>query len=458
MVEECDNAATGEGEMLDADRHADSPEADPSESAPPQAASAPQILLARTRALVAQLRPWRYRGPALLGALAAAWIFGVPLVLGPVVDVVPVVRANFVQSVVASGHVEAPFRVTIGSQITGVVVDVPVSEGQTVSAGDTLIALDDREARSSVVQTEGVVAQAEARVRQMRELTLPSAEQSLFQAKATLTNAQLAFDRISQLARTGVSTRVALDEATKSLDIARSQVRSAEFLVYTNRPGGSDYVMVETQLEQARANLRTAQARLSYTKIAAPRDGVLISRNVERGNVVQPANVLMALSPAGETQLVVQIDEKNLALVALGQKALVSADAYPKEIFAAEVVYINPGIDLQRASVEVKLRVPNPPADLRQDMTVSIDIETATRAGALVAPSTVLRGLSTDKPWVLKVSGVRARRQAVTVGLVSGGRAEILDGLSENDLLVPSTSVIKDGARVRSRLALGRAS
>jgi HlyD family secretion protein len=443
--------------MLDTDRHADVLDGGLPATAPPQAVSLPQVLRARTRALASRLWPWRYSGPMLLGTLAATWVFGVPFVLGPVVDVMPVVRANFVQSVVASGHVEAPFRVNIGSQITGVVVDVPVSEGQTVKAGDTLIVLDDREARSSVVQSEGVVAQAEARVRQMRELTLPSAEQSLAQAKATLTNAQLVHDRISQLARTGVSTRASLDEATKSLDIARSQVRSAEFLVYTNRHGGSDYVMVETQLEQARANLRTAQARLSYTRITAPRDGVLISRSVERGNVVQPANVLMALSPAGEIQLVVQIDEKNLALVGLGQKALVSADAYPKDTFAAEVVYINPGIDLQRASVEVKLRVPNPPSYLRQDMTVSIDIETATRAEALVAPSTALRGLNTDKPWVLKVSSARARRQAVTVGLVSAGKAEILDGLSGNDVLLPSTSMIKDGARIRPRLALGRA-
>ena len=269
-----------------------------------------QIWSQRLHAAAAIAWSWRFRAPALLAAIAALWIFGVPLVLGPVVTVDPVIRADFVQSVVASGHVEAPFRVNIGSQITGVVADVPVAEGQSVKAGDTLIVLDDREPRAAVIQAEGAVAQAEARLRQIRELTLPSAEEALGQAQATLLNAQQVYDRATQLAKNGIATKATLDDATKSLNIARAQVRGAEFLVFTNRPGGSDYVMAETLLNQAHANLATAHSRLSYTVIKAPRDGILISRGVERGSIVQPSNVLMRLSPSGDTQLIVQIDEK----------------------------------------------------------------------------------------------------------------------------------------------------
>jgi HlyD family secretion protein len=403
-------------------------------------------------AAVAHLWRWRFRAPALLGALAVLWYFGAPVLLGPVVNADTIVRADFVQSVVASGHVEAPFRVNIGSQITGIVANIPVSEGQAVKAGDTLIVLDDREARAAVVQAESAVAQAEARLRQMRELTVPSAEEALRQATATLVNAQQTHDRVAKLAGDGYGTRAALDEATKSLNIARAQVRNAELQVFTNRPGGSDYVMAETQLNQARASLATAQSRLSYTVITAPRDGILISRDVERGNIVQPSNVLMKLSPTGDTQLVVQIDEKNLGLIAIGQKALASADAFPRETFAAEVVYINPGIDLQRASVEAKLRVPEPPAYLRQDMTVSVDIEVATRPGALVVPAASLRGMTTGKPWVMKVNSGHAARQPVKVGLVSAGKAEILDGLEAGDLVIPATATIVDGARIRARI------
>jgi len=415
----------------------------------------PAMVLRKLRPVLEAAWRWRFRAPALLVALVAVWFFGVPFVFGPVVDVSPVVRAEFVQSVVASGHVEAPFRVNIGSQITGVVVDVPVGEGQSVRAGDVLILLDNREAKAAVIQAEGAVAQAEARLRQLHELALPSAEEALAQARATLLNAQNVYDRAAELAGKGVTTKATLDDPTRALNIAQAQVRSAEFQVFTNRPGGSDYVMAETLLNQARANLVTSQSRFTYTIIKAPRDGVLIWRDVERGNVVQPNNLLMKLSPFVDTELVVQIDERNLGLLRVRQKALASADAFPNDIFEAEVIYINPGVDLQRASVEVKLRLLNPPTYLRQDMTVSVDIETARHPGALVAPTESVRGLAGGHPWVMKVEGRHAKRQQVSVGLVSGGKAEILDGLNKGDRVISATVTVKEGARIRARTAPG---
>ncbi len=213
----------------------------------------------------------------------------------------------------------------------------------------------------------------------------------------------------------------------------------------------------ETLLNQARASLAAAQSRLSYTVIAAPRDGVLISRDVERGNIVQPSNVLMKLSPAGATLLVVQIDEKNLGLIAIGQEALASSDAFPKDTFTGRVVYINPGIDLQRASVEVKLIAPSPPAYLRQDMTVSVDIEVSRRPAALVVPAASIIGLGAVNPAVLKVVGGRAVRQSVKVGLTSAGKAEIIDGLKVGDHVLSAPAGIKDNARIRARTTPARA-
>lgn len=366
----------------------------------------PQPWEKNLRSAAPHLWRWRYRAPALLGALVALWYFGTLILFGPVINADAVVRADFVQSVVASGHVEAPFRVNIGSQITGVVASVPVDEGQEVKAGDTLIVLDDREARTAVAQAEATLARDQA----------------------SLVKANRDAVRLSELFAKGTAAKVTLDDARTSVDVLTATVK------------------------QDAASLATAQSRLSYTVITAPRDGRLISRDVERGNIVQPSNVLMKLSPMGDTQLVVQIDEKNLGLIAIGQKALASADAFPKESIAAEVVYINPGVDLQRASVEVKLRVPEPPAYLSQDMTISVDIEVAKRPNTLVVPAASLRGMKSDKPWVMKVNGWHARRQPVKVGLVSAGKAEIVDGLQEGDLVLPATATIKDGARIRARV------
>ena len=111
---------------------------------------------------------------------------------------------------------------------------------------------------------------------------------------------------------------------------------------------------------------------------------MLISRSVEVGDVVQPGKALMVLAASGQPQILIQIDEKNLSKIALGQKAFGSADAFASQRFDAVVGYINPGIDAARGSVEVKLNVANPPAYLRQDMTVSVDIETARRTATVV--------------------------------------------------------------------------
>lgn len=387
--------------------------------------------------------------PALSAVLAIAFYFGGPLMFGPVISASPLVRMDLVQTLVASGHVETPFRVSVSSQITGVVAAIPVNEGQQVSAGAALIQLDDSEAKASVVIAEGQLAQAEARVRQVRDLTLPSAEQSLVEARATLVNMQQIFERASKLLSGGISTRVAFDDATKNLDVARGHVRSAELTVFTNSPGGPDFTIAETQAAQAQATLRAAQSRLGYTVIKAARDGLLIWRDVEVGNSVLPGKELLRLSPSGDMQISIQIDEKNLGLVALHQQALASADAFSNDRFPATVIFINPGIDLQRASVEVKLNVANPPAYLRQDMTVSVDIEVARRANALIASVGDLFDLSTGQPWLLKVSDGYARRQPVTVGLISAGKAEILSGLLEGDVVVPAAAGLKDGARVR---------
>ena len=85
-------------------------------------------------------------------------------------------------------------------------------------------------------------------------------------------------------------------------------------------------------------------------------------------------------------------------------------------------------------------------------MTISVDVEVARHPGVLIVPAAALRGGSTDKPWVLKINGTHAQRQNVKTGIVSAGRAEILDGLKEGELVVPANAAIKDGARIRPQI------
>lgn len=406
------------------------------------------------RALWNAARP--YRGAALaVGAIVALAIgFGPRLLFGPEVEAVAVVQRDFVQTVVASGHVEAPHRVSVGTQITGTVKRVPVAEGQSVVAGQVLIELEDAESRAALLQAEVAVQQAEARLRQLRELQAPVAEQSLRQAEITLDNARAQARRVEDLFQRNFVGQAALDDANKAAALAEAQLRVARKQLETTRSGGSDEAMALSALAQARASAEVARSRLRYATIVAPAAGTLIARNVEAGDVVQPGKALMVLSPAGRTELVVQIDERNLNLLAVGQRAQASADAYPDLRFPAELAYINPGVDAQRGSVEVKLAVAKPPAYLREDMTVSVDIQVAMRSRAVLVTTAAVRDADGVQPWVLKVSAGRAQRQPVRLGLRGGGMSEVIDGLRAGDLVVTSASAdLGDRGRVRPVVA-----
>jgi HlyD family secretion protein len=400
----------------------------------------------------------RWLKPALLIvlALAAAGFLLRNAILGKPVETYEAARSDLVQSVVASGRITTPQRVSVGAVITGRVTRIPVKEGQGVKRGDVLIELDDEDERAAVAQARGAVAQAEAKLRQLRELGLPAAEQALLQAQANHTQARLQYERAVELKTKGFVSQAALDDAQRNLDVAESQLRAARLQVESNRPAGSDFALAQTALAQARASLNLAQAKLDQTVVRAPVDGTLIARSVEPGNVVQSGKELMALAPVGETQVVVQIDEKNLAQLKLGQRALASADAYPRDRLAAELIYINPGIDALRGSVEVKLRIADPPDYLRQDMTVSVDIEVARKARVVVVPADAVHDSNGAEPWVLAVAGRRAERRPVRLGLKGDGRVEILDGLQPGDRVIPANvPMVKSGQRVRAVAAAG---
>ena len=384
---------------------------------------------------------------ALLALALARWW------QGPEVATEQVVRRDFVQTVVASGHVETPHRVDIGAQITGSVVRVPVAEGQNVKAGDLLVELNSAELGASARQAELAVTQAQARLRQLREVQAPVAEQNLRQAQVNLDNARSTLRRNQDLFEKNFIGEAGLEDSRKAVDLADAQVHSARKQLETAGAAGSDTAMAVAAVAEAQANAQAARARSAYTLIRAPMDGTLIGRNVEVGDVVQPGKVLMTLSPAGRMQLVVEIDEKNLRLLALGQKALASADAYPQQRFASELVYINPGVNAQTGAVEVKLDVLSPPAMIRQDMTVSVDIEVARRPQTLLIPSSAVHDAEGSSPWVLRVQDGHGVRCTLRLGLRSGGWVEVLDGLHEGDAVIPAAAAIEPGASVRATAA-----
>jgi HlyD family secretion protein len=378
-----------------------------------------------------------------LGAALLRWW------MGPQVQTEAVQRRDVLQTVVASGRVETPHRVNIGAQITGTVARVPVSEGQTVKAGDVLVELVSTELQSARRQAQQAVLQAQNRLRQMNELQGPVVQQTLRQAQASLDAAQASSQRNQALFEQGFIGQAALDESRKALALANAQVRAAQQQVTSTRAGGAEHSLALGAVDEAQANAEIVNAKARYAVIQAPASGQLIGRNVEVGDVVQAGKVLMTLSPEGAMQLVVQIDEKNLRLMALGQQALASADAYPQQPFKAQVAYINPGINAQTGAVEIKLDVLEPQQNLKQDMTVSVDLVVARKPQVLALQVGRVNEISGASPWVWLVQAGHAVRRPVRLGLRGGAWAEVLEGLREGDAVVTSPIALREGQRVR---------
>jgi HlyD family secretion protein len=378
-----------------------------------------------------------------LGAAALRWW------AGPQVQTEAVQRRDLLQTVVVSGRVETPHRVDMGAQITGTVARVPVAEGQTVKAGDVLVELVGTELLSARRQAQQAVVQAQNRLRQMNELQGPVVQQTLRQAQASLDTARASWQRNQALFEQGFIGQAALDESRKALALADAQAQAAQQQVTSTRAGGAEHSLALGAVLEAQANAEIVNAKARYAVIQAPASGQLIGRNVEVGDVVQAGKVLMTLSPEGAMQLVVQIDEKNLRLMALGQQALASADAYPQQPFKAQVGYINPGINAQTGAVEIKLDVLEPQQNLKQDMTVSVDLVVARQPQVLALQVGRVNEISVASPWVWLVQAGHVVRRPVRLGLRGGAWVEVLEGLSEGDAVITSPIALREGQRVR---------
>ena len=394
----------------------------------------------------------------VLGSLAAAAVLG-GLVLagvlwlrGPQVEVIELHRAPLVRTLQFSARVATLSRVDVGSTVTGRVAEVAVLQGATVRAGDILVRLEDQEWRAALAQADAAEHQAQARIAGLRSSGRTAAQATLGQVEATERTAQAALARAQQLVAQGFFSAAQADEARRAATVAQEQVRSARAQVQANADGGTDLVQAQAQLDAARAATLAAQARLAQATLRAPTDARVLLRSEEPGQNVQPGKALMSLALVGPTQLVAQVDERFLEQLRPGQTAAVLADAFPAQRFTARVLSLAPAVDAQRGAIEVKFALDGePPAFLREDMTLSIEVETARVGAALVLPQSALRAqVSGDQTEVLVVQDGRAQPRSVRLGLRTLGAVEVLEGLAEGDAVLRSGSAAA-GARVQPK-------
>ena len=367
-----------------------------------------------------------------LAATTVLWLWW----RGPAVPAYEIAAMPLQQTVVASGRVAAVSRAQVGAEMTGVVLERRVREGDRVEPGDVLLVL---RADELIAQ----VRQAEVALQQLETATRPQAELALARAEATLSQARREADRRRDLAARGLLSRELLEQAEEAETLAQNAAATARVAAAALAPGGTEEAVL-------RARLASLQAQLARTTVRAEVAGTVLTRDVEPGDLVQPGKVLFTMARDGDTEIRVPLDEKNLAYLSLQQPAVVIADAYPERPFNARLSFLAPRVDPERGTVEAHLSAAPAPDFLREDMTVSVNIQTGSRERALALPNDALAAVQGSRAQVLRVQDGRLQRVAIELGLRGMVFSEITAGLAAGDrVLVDPVSELADGARVR---------
>lgn len=358
---------------------------------------------------------------------------------GPLLPSYRISSMPLVQTVVATGRVVAVSNTDIGSEISGVVLERRVAEGEQVAAGDLLLVLSSDDVAAQV-------RQAEAELAELISSTRPQAAVDLANAEVALAQADRNVERRRELAAISAISDEEMEQAIQAQAQARNDLENARLRANALSSGG-----VEEDL--LRARIAALQAQLNKAQVHSKVSGTILTRNVEVGDLVQPGQSLFTIALDGKTEIRVPLDERNLSRLALQQPAVAIADAYPDKPFPVRISFIAPSIDPQRGTVEVRLSVDPVPDFLRQDMTVSVNIETDQRAKALVIPNDALANVKEDSAEVLLLRDGQVQRQRVRLGLCGLSASEVLSGLSAGDeILVDATVSLADGKRVRTAL------
>lgn len=386
------------------------------------------------------MRAVRYKSAVIMLLLILAAGFAVfrwwqgPLLSGYSINSMPLV-----QTVVATGRVVKVSRTQVGSEITGVVLKRLVQEGDRVTRGDLLLVL-----RSDELTAQ--VRQAEAALNELMSSTRPQASVDLANTQVQLAQASRELQRRRILAKDSVISKEELEQSEKAESLARNNVESARLKALALAPGKAEEIVL-------RERLVALQAQLAKTQVRSEVTGIVLTRNVEPGDLVQPDMTLFTIALDGNTEIRVPLDERNLPRLALQQNASVIADAYPDRPFPAQINFIAPSIDPERGTVEVRLTVDPVPDFLRQDMTVSVNIETDQRAHTRVIPNDALGNVQGNKAIVLLLRDGKIHRQTVTLGLRGLAMSEVVSGLQDGEqVLADAVSPLKDGTRARLTL------
>jgi HlyD family secretion protein len=351
-------------------------------------------------------------------------------------------KGDLAKSVVATGKVEPITKVEVKSKASGIVKKLLVEYGDRVKKGQLLAQLDKVEIEAGVEQSKAALQAAEA--------NLKGAQADYERAKVDAESPDVpllkrAYDRAVQMAKDGVVSESALDDAEKAYKLAinKQNVARAQMTVLQAKIAQS-----QAQVAQDQASLKQFEEQLSYTDIVSPIDGIVLSRDVEMGDAVSSilvlgssATLVMTLGDTSEVYVKGKVDESDIGRVYLGQPARIKVESFKDKTFNGVVTKISPmGVEKDNVTTfEVRVSINNPGGELRAEMTANAEIILDEHKNVLQIPEGSIiydkdRKASVDVPDSKGKDG--QRKVAINIGISNGAKTEVLSGLKEGDQVI----------------------
>jgi len=276
-----------------------------------------------------------------------------------------VTRGDVARNIDATGRLEAVTTVQVGSQLSGTIKDLYADFNSQVKRGQVIARLEPSLFETQVQQAQATVVRLGA---------------DADRARVQFEDAQTKLNRARDLASRQLIPMTDLETADANAKASEASLKAAQ-----------------AQVVQAEASLNQTKVNLGLTVIAAPVDGVVISRNVDVGQTVaasmQAPTLFQIANDLTQMQVSANVDEADIGNVAIGQPVSFQVDAYPGQNFSGTVsqVRLNPVIESNVVSYVTIITVPNPDLRLRLGMTATVTIEVARATDALIVPTSALR-------------------------------------------------------------------
>lgn len=317
------------------------------------------------------LRPWVWAavvGIVLLVAGIWWWSSQRAANAAPHYSTQAVTRGDLTLTVTANGTVQPTRAISVGSELSGTVLQVFVDVNDPIKKGQVLVVLDTAKLRDQVLRSKASLASATAKVAQTQA--------TVQEASATLAR----LEEVAVISSGRVPSKTELDTGRATLARAVADNASA-------RAGVSD----------AKAALSTDETNLSKASVRAPSDGVILTRTVDPGNAVaaslQAVTLLTVAEDLKKLRLWVYVDEADVGTVSVGQSADFTVSAYPTRRYPAQITRVGFGSTITDNVVTylTYLDVDNSDGSLRPGMTATATIVAIERKDVLMVPNAALR-------------------------------------------------------------------